>query len=178
MCVVCQVNDYAVTLAQNEGFVSLDIAYRRRLMDTLGTITCDDVRATSSAYVIGLGAPQPVYTAWAAEYRQSNFKMKFFTGDALTSTKYMQTGAPLRVELVTVGELVNDGECLWLLLLLLLCCRVNAGDIDFGSTVVPLSAETLEPMPDVIAVKVTAHAYCFTYNVHCGLVHLCVVCVV
>jgi hypothetical protein len=95
------VNDYAVTLAQNEGFVSLDIAYRRRLMDTLGTITCDNVRATSSAYVIGLGAPQPVYTAWAAEYRQSNFKMKFFTGDALTSTKYMQTGMPLvRSELI------------------------------------------------------------------------------
>lgn len=53
---------------------------------------------------------------------------------------------------------------------------MNAGDIDFGSTVVPLSAETLEPMPDVIAVKVTAHAYCFTYNVCCGLGHCaCVV---
>jgi hypothetical protein len=42
-------------------------------------------------------------------------------------------------------------------------CRLD--DIDFGSTVVPLSAATLEPMPDVVAVKVNAHAYCFTYNV-------------
>jgi hypothetical protein len=39
------------------------------------------------------------------------------------------------------------------------------GDIDFGSTVVPLSNVTLAPMPDVVAVKTCAHAYTWTYNV-------------
>jgi hypothetical protein len=54
---------------------------------------------------------------------------------------------------------------------------VPLDDIDFGSTVVPLSAATLEPMPDVVAVKVNAHAYCFTYNVPITpIVGLCASC--
>jgi ABC-type phosphate transport system substrate-binding protein len=125
-----QVNDYAVTLAQGASYVALDIAYRRKLIDTLGSITCDGLRATTSAYVIGLGGPVPVYTSWVSEYTDSSLRLKYYAGDALTATKYMQSG-----------------------------------DLDFGSTVVPLSPTTLAPMPDVVAVKTCAHAYVWTYNV-------------
>lgn len=125
-----QVNDYAVTLAQSASYVALDIAYRRTLIDTLGSITCDGLRAITSSYVIGLGGPLPVYSSWVSEYTDSSLRLKYYSGDALTATRYMQSG-----------------------------------DIDFGSTVVPLSAETLQPMPDVVAVKTCAHAYTWTYNV-------------
>ena len=48
-------NDYAVQLTQNDGYIPLDIAYRRYLIDVMGTITCNGDRASSSAYVLGLG---------------------------------------------------------------------------------------------------------------------------
>ena len=85
-------NDYAVQLTQNDGYIPLDIAYRRYLIDVMGTITCNGDRASSSAYVLGLGGPLPVYTAWASEYTDTALKLKYFAGDALTSTKYMQSG--------------------------------------------------------------------------------------
>jgi ABC-type phosphate transport system substrate-binding protein len=87
-----QVNDYAVTAATAAGYAPLDIAYRRTLIDTLGSLTCDGHRATTSAYVIGLGGPLPVYTSWASEYTDSSLKLKYYAGDALTATAYMQSG--------------------------------------------------------------------------------------
>ena len=59
-------NDYAVQLTQNDGYIPLDIAYRRYLIDVMGTITCNGDRASSSAYVLGLGGPPPPLTPPAA----------------------------------------------------------------------------------------------------------------
>jgi hypothetical protein len=86
------VNDYAVALTQTAGYIPLDTAYRRNLIDLMGTILCNGDRASGSAYVIGLGGPLPVYTSWASEYTDSSLKLKYFSSDALTSIKLMQSG--------------------------------------------------------------------------------------
>jgi phosphate transport system substrate-binding protein len=88
-----QINDNAVKLAQAAGYVPLDIAYRRTLIDTLSSVMCHDNRATTSAYVIGMGGPLPVYTSWASSYTDDTFRMKYYPGDAFMATRYMQSGS-------------------------------------------------------------------------------------
>jgi hypothetical protein len=80
-----KVNDYAVALAQGASYVALDIAYRRTLIDTLGSIT--------SAYHLGLRhrTRRPAAGLHRVGVRVHRQQPATQVLDPLTATRYMQS---------------------------------------------------------------------------------------
>ncbi len=74
-----QLNDQAMVVAQQYGYIPLTNGWKRRMIDALGTIRCGGAEVLSLAVLIGVGARFPAYQAWASEYDSSKFKMKYFS---------------------------------------------------------------------------------------------------
>lgn len=71
-------NDQAASTANTLGYTSLSTMYKRRLIDALGTITCNNQQALSTAFILGSGAPFSVMQAWAGAYQANQLMVKYF----------------------------------------------------------------------------------------------------
>jgi hypothetical protein len=54
------------------------VSLRKRLIDLLGAVQCNGQRAHSAEYLVGLGAPLSLYTAWSVAYSSLEVKAKYF----------------------------------------------------------------------------------------------------
>jgi hypothetical protein len=54
------------------------VPFRERLIDLLGTVKCNGQKAHSAEYLIGMGSPISLYTAWAVAYSSVTVKIKYF----------------------------------------------------------------------------------------------------
>jgi hypothetical protein len=84
-------NGQTETTLQSYGWAPLSIAYKKRLIDLLGQIHCQDAQALTVAYVVGTGGPLSAFYDWAQEYSTSSYQQKYFdstTASAIVNMRY------------------------------------------------------------------------------------------
>jgi hypothetical protein len=74
-----QINDQAISAVSDMGYMPLAFAYRSKLIDLLGRITCNGDQALPTAYLLGLGSGLPVYTDWSLTYSNTQTNLKIYT---------------------------------------------------------------------------------------------------
>jgi hypothetical protein len=74
------------------------MVYKRRLIDLLATVTCNQEQALSTAFLIGSGAPFSVMQAWADGYLASQLSVKYFSVSTAAGISYMVAGIYTYIE--------------------------------------------------------------------------------
>ncbi len=97
-----QLNDQASKVGQSLGHAGLAYSWVKRIMDVAGTIYCNNQLAFSTAVLIGMGGPFPVYDNWADEFPTSTFELKYFTSTTGEAINQMILGTLWRVDLCLI----------------------------------------------------------------------------
>lgn len=87
-------NGQTETTLQTNGWAPLTIAYKKRLIDLLVLIQCQDQQALTVAYLIGTGGPLSAFYDWAQEYSTSSYVQKYFDSTTTAAITAMQDGTP------------------------------------------------------------------------------------
>ena len=87
-----QLNAKATAVASSLGYTSLINAYRRRLIDAMGTIYCNGQKAFKTAVLLGMGAPYTIYYNWVANYPSTAFKVQYTAVVSQTAFNEMAAG--------------------------------------------------------------------------------------
>jgi hypothetical protein len=87
-----QINQRAIDRASAQGWAPLSVAFKKKVIDVLGTALCDGEVALATAYVLGEGISRPALTDMASNYGSSSFLQKYFTTDVLTAFSDVQQG--------------------------------------------------------------------------------------
>jgi hypothetical protein len=87
-----QLNAKAQGVASSLGYTSLINAYRRRLIEVMGTIYCNQRQAFRTAVLLGMGPPYTIYYTWVANYPSTAFKVQYTAGVSLTAITEMAAG--------------------------------------------------------------------------------------
>jgi hypothetical protein len=77
------------------GWAPLTVAYRKKIIDVLGTIQCDSDQVLTTAYLIGEGTSRPALTDLAGQYTSATVTQKYFTSDMATAITDMREGTVL-----------------------------------------------------------------------------------
>ena len=81
------------------GYMPLAFAYRSRLIDLMGQVTCNGEQALPTAHLLGLGsAGLPIYTDWSLSYSNTDTILKIYADDHKTPLEQISNGT---VTLVT-----------------------------------------------------------------------------
>jgi serine/threonine protein kinase/ABC-type phosphate transport system substrate-binding protein len=83
------------------GWAPLTVAYKKKIIDVLGTIMCDDENVLTTAYLIGEGTSRPALTDLAGQYTSATVTQKYFTSDMATAITDMREGAIDYADLTT-----------------------------------------------------------------------------
>jgi hypothetical protein len=87
-------NGQTETTLQTNGWAPLTIAYKKRLIDLLVLIQCQDQQALTVAYLIGTGPSLSVYTSWAvASGEQEGATIKFYLSNSMLAKNRMATNS-------------------------------------------------------------------------------------
>lgn len=66
-------------------FVPLDVTLRKRLIDLLNTVACNNEQAYTTNYLVGVGPALPLYTGWSVARSSSlDNKVKYYLASAST----------------------------------------------------------------------------------------------
>jgi len=65
-------------------FVPLDVTLRKRLIDLLNTVVCNNRQVYTTDYLVGVGPSLPLYTAWAVARGSTDVKVKYYLASATT----------------------------------------------------------------------------------------------
>lgn len=65
-------------MATASNYAPLDVSLRKAVIDALAGISCRGEQAYKTAYLVGAGAPIPLYTAWSVARTSATNKMKFY----------------------------------------------------------------------------------------------------
>jgi hypothetical protein len=65
-------------------FVPLDVTLRKRLIDLLNTVVCNNRQVYTTDYLVGVGPSLPLYTAWAVARSSTDIKVKYYLASAST----------------------------------------------------------------------------------------------
>jgi hypothetical protein len=76
-----------------QGWSPLTVAYRKKIIDVLGTIECDNDKALTTAYLIGEGTSRPALSDLAGQYTSNTVTQKYFTSDMATAIVDMKQGS-------------------------------------------------------------------------------------
>jgi hypothetical protein len=60
------------------------VTLRKRLIDLLNTIQCNNRQVYTTAYLVGVGPSLPLYTAWAVARSSTDTKVKYYLSSAST----------------------------------------------------------------------------------------------
>jgi hypothetical protein len=116
---------------QTNGWAPLTIAYKKRLIDQLGLVQCQNEQALQVAYLVGMGGPIAAFDDWAQEYSTNSFVQKYFDSNTTLSITALQDGTPH-----------HRGQ--WAAQKTTYPSPHPAGDVDFGSTMYVLDDQTLK----------------------------------
>jgi ABC-type phosphate transport system substrate-binding protein len=110
-----QLNAKATAVASSLGDTSLINAYRRRLIEAMGTIYCNGQKAFKTAVLLGMGPPYTIYYTWVANYPSTAFKVQYTSAVSQTAITEMAAGdidyAAISTELTTAQkQLMPDAE--------------------------------------------------------------------
>ncbi|ELR25267.1 uncharacterized protein ACA1_290310 [Acanthamoeba castellanii str. Neff] len=110
-----QLNAKASAVASSLGDTALINAYRRRLIDTMGTIYCNGQKAFKTAVLLGMGPPYTIYYTWVANYPSTAFKVQYTSAVSQTAITEMAAGdidyAAISTELTAAQkQLMPDAE--------------------------------------------------------------------
>jgi hypothetical protein len=87
-----QTNDRAGTTINAQGWGALAIVYKRALINSFGTIKCNNQTALSTAYIIGMGGTIRAVDDWAVAYTSNSFVEKYYVYDSPTTINQMIAG--------------------------------------------------------------------------------------
>ena len=87
-----QTNDRAGTTINAQGWGALAIVYKRALINSFGTVKCNNETALSTAYIIGLGGGIRAVDDWAVSYASNSFVQKFYYSDTANAITQMIQG--------------------------------------------------------------------------------------
>ncbi len=102
------------------GWAPLTVAYRKMIIDVLGTVTCDDEEVLTTAYLIGEGTSRPALSDLAGQYPSNTVTQKYFTSDMATAIVDMKQRTP-----APAPDAHKQGACLGNLLTSLYYARRN-----------------------------------------------------
>ncbi|ELR22246.1 protein kinase domain containing protein [Acanthamoeba castellanii str. Neff] len=78
-------NDGASQALLDLNFVPLDVTLRKRLIDLLNTVACNNEQAYTTNYLVGVGPALPLYTGWSVARSSSlDNKVKYYLASAST----------------------------------------------------------------------------------------------
>lgn len=77
-------NDGASTDATSINIVPLDTSLKKRIVDLLSTVQCNGERAYSTAFLIGIGSPLPIFTSWSVAWSSAQTRAKFYLSSSTT----------------------------------------------------------------------------------------------
>ncbi len=145
-----QINQRAVDRAAAQGWVPLSVAYKKNVIDVLGTIECDGEPALTTAYVIGEGISRPALVDLASNYNSNTFTQKYFASDVPTAVRDITQG--------TLVQQLCPGAQLGL------TDRIGAGAIDFAAVTTGATLEQVH-VENVTIIPVLGYAAFPCYNV-------------
>jgi hypothetical protein len=87
-----QTNGRVATTINNLGWGSITIGYERTLIDSFGTVQCNNETALSKAYIIGMGGDIPAVDDWAVTYTSNSFVENYYVYDSPTTFTQMIAG--------------------------------------------------------------------------------------
>jgi hypothetical protein len=76
--------DRASTDATTINIVPLDTSLKKRIVDLLSTVQCNGERAYSTAFLIGIGSPLPIFTSWSVAWSSTQTRAKFYLSSSTT----------------------------------------------------------------------------------------------
>jgi hypothetical protein len=106
-----QINQRAVDRAAAQGWVPLSVAYKKKVIDVLGTIKCDDEQALTTAYVIGEGISRPALVDLASNYNSNSFTQKYFASDVPTVVRDISQGTRVTVMAWSAAPSDRSNRC-------------------------------------------------------------------
>jgi hypothetical protein len=140
-------------VASSLGYTSLINAYRRRLIDAMGTIYCNGQKAFKTAVLLGMGAPYTIYYNWVANYPSTAFKVQYTAVVSQTAFNEMAAGTTAHC---TRAHLWVETQ--W-------CVEWGAGDIDFAALATALTPAQKALVPDGEGVPTIGYGILPVYNV-------------
>jgi hypothetical protein len=87
-----QTNDRAATTINGQGWGALAIVYKRALINSFGTVKCNNATALTTAYIIGMGGTIRAVDDWAVAYTSNTFAEKYYVYDTPTTINQMIAG--------------------------------------------------------------------------------------
>ncbi len=81
-------------------------------INALGDVICRNKTAATTASLLGLGPPLPVYQSWASGYSLSNFRLKYIVVDSVTAVSELIECTPPP----TLHPPNTSREVVWLLM--------------------------------------------------------------
>jgi ABC-type phosphate transport system substrate-binding protein len=155
-----QINDQAISAVSGMGYMPLAFAYRSKLIDLLGRITCNGDQALPTAYLLGLGSGLPVYTDWSLTYSNTQTNLKIYTD--------LTRKAPL--EQITSGQspdLAADAGalCVHRSHFGHNCCTASAGVVDFEMSTEKPTDSQMAASSDLLSIPLVATAIVPAYYV-------------
>jgi hypothetical protein len=150
-----QLNAKATAVASSLGDTSLINAYRRRLIDAMGTIYCNGAKAFDTAVLLGMGPPYTIYYTWVADYPSTTFKVQYSSAVSQTAITEMAAGTCVSERTIAWSDELLTGIILagW------------TGDIDFAAISTELTTAQKQLMPDAEGVPVIGYGILPVYNV-------------
>ena len=139
------------------GWSPLTVAYKKKIIDVLGTIRCDNASVLTTAYLIGAGTSRPALTDLAGLYTSSSVTQKYFTTDMGTAIADMKQG------IATVAFALPVSLGVKPFVLLATPGAVDYADVTTGVTAAQLSG-TQQANMDLV--PILGYAAFPAYNVH------------
>jgi hypothetical protein len=87
-----QTNTRVATTISSQGWGPLTIVYERALINSFGTVQCNNDTALSTAYIIGMGGTITALDDWTAAYTSNSFVEKYYIYDTPTAITQMIEG--------------------------------------------------------------------------------------
>jgi hypothetical protein len=125
------------------------------MIDLLGTVKCNGVRAFAETWLIGEGIEFNLYNAWMDVFTSSNVKLRYFENSASVAIADL-TACTASLSNSLRGALAANT-----------CFSRPSDNVDFGGTnnMVPTSQLTARATQDVVQVPIIAYAIGAAYNV-------------
>jgi hypothetical protein len=89
-----QVNQRAIDRASAQGWAPLSVAFKKKVIDVLGTVECEGELALTTAYVMSEGIDRSALSDMAVNYGSNTFLQKFFIGDVASAVRDISQGTP------------------------------------------------------------------------------------
>jgi hypothetical protein len=156
-----QVNQRAIDRASAQGWAPLSVAFKKKVIDVLGTVECEGELALTTAYVIGEGIARPALVDMAGNYESNTFSQKYFVSDVHTAVRDIGQGTDYPSTRTTLIPHEFLHKCGW---------GITTGAVDFAAVTTGAILDEAELHGEMI-IPVLGYAAFPCYNVRTHLPH-------